>query len=96
MTKHLLAVLMDGITDTQMLLDYAEACEEQQGRERWFMQHAKQRLEMLRHDRDDVFDELGIERKSKDGDEIAAALMSYIDMSIERLGDKVCGAESVS
>lgn len=96
MTKHLLAVLMDGITDTQMLLDYAEACEEQQGRERWFMQHAKQRLEMLRHDRDDVFDELGIEHKSKDGDEIAAALMSYIDMSIERLSDKVSGAESAS
>ena len=96
MTKHLLAVLMDGITDTQMLLDYADACDGHPGRERWFKEHAKQRLEMLRHDRDDVFDELGIESKSKGGDEIAAALMSYIDMSIERLSDKVCGADSAS
>ena len=89
MTKHLLAVLMDGITDTQMLLDYADACEGQNGRERWFREHAEKRLEMLRHDRDDVFDELGIESKSKGGDEIAAALMCHIDMSIERLNDEV-------
>lgn len=89
MIKHLLAVLMDGITDTQMLLDYADACDGQPGRERWFEEHAEKRLEMLRRDRDDVFGELEIERKAKDGDEIAAALMCHIDMSIERLNDEV-------
>ena len=55
MIKHLLAVLMDGITDTQMLLDYADACDGQPGRERWFKEHAEKLLEMLRRDRDDVF-----------------------------------------
>lgn len=72
-----------------MLLDYADACDGQPGRERWFQKHAEKRLEMLRRDRDDVFGELEIERKAKDEDEIAAALMCHIGMSIERLNDEV-------
>ncbi len=89
MVKHMLAVLMDGITDSQMMLDYAEECREHPDHYRWFKQHAEKRLEMLKRDRDDVFGDLEIEKKAKNGDEIAAALMCHIDASIDKLSKEV-------
>ena len=92
MVKHLLSVLMDGITDTQMLMDYADACRETAPDVcRWFISHAEQRLEMLKRDRDDVFEKLEIGRKAKSGDEIAEALKCHIDTSIERLEKEMRG-----
>ena len=71
MVKDMLAVLMDGITDTQMLIDYADACRETAPDVcRWFIGHAEKRLEMLKCDWDDVFEKLEIDRKAKMGDEI--------------------------
>lgn len=89
MTKKMLSVLMDGINDTQMLMGYAKDCEEHPDYERWFKQHAEKRLDMLKRDRDDIFEDLDIERKSRDGDGIAAALMCYVDAEIAKLDKEV-------
>ncbi len=92
MIKDMLSVLMDGITDTQMLIDYADVCRETAPDVcRWFTSHAEQRLEMLKCDWDDVFEKLEIDRKVKTGDEIAEALKCHIDTSIEHLEKELRG-----
>lgn len=86
--KNLIAVLMDGITDAKMLLDYADAAEEER-LAMWFRTHAKRRISEVHQDREDVFDELDIEAKAKGGDKIAGAMKCHIDMQIKMLDDRI-------
>lgn len=89
MAKKMLSVLMDGINDTQLLHEYAKDCEDRPDYERWFHQRAEKRLDMLRRDRDDIFAELDIERRSRDGDGISEALMCYVDAEIAKLDKEI-------
>ena len=86
-TRMLLTVLMDGIKDAAMWMDYADKAKsaDRNDMEMWFRNHAKKRTESLKSDYDYIKDWLMFDDKIRSGDEIMAALKDYIDSQISDL-----------
>ena len=86
--KHMIQIVMDGIRDTDMLVDYAEEAREH-GHEKhamWFHSRAKERLATLRRDWAEVESELGLR---KHADELVRCMTHHIDKEIERVRELV-------
>ena len=86
-TKHLLAVLMDGIKDAGMWLEYSKEAESEdlQGRAEWFRDHAKKRIESLQSIYDYVESEIELDEKADAGDALACAFKDHICSQIKEL-----------
>ena len=86
--KHLIAVVMDGVKDTDMMAGYAETAR-QEGEEKlsaWFAQRAKERLAALRRDWGDVESELKLHDHD---DDLVEAMACHIDREIDRIRARV-------
>lgn len=89
MMKHLLAVVMDGLKDTDKMIGYAHKAMEHgadRGIINWFGSRAKTRLDMAERDWKDVHDEL---KKGKHDDELVEALECHVNHWMEDLKEKV-------
>lgn len=90
MVKDMLAVLMDGITDVDMMLGYAMDAKNE-GKDEcmtWFKNHAKARMDTLTNDYNYVSQKIGLSEKVKAGDEIAEALSSHLMRQMTELNRK--------
>lgn len=85
--RQMLGIVMDGIKDTEMFMDYADMAMEKGNEEfaMWFKQHAKSRMSMLEQDWDYVCNAIGMHERIREGDEIAHALKSHIMDQIQEL-----------
>lgn len=86
--KHMIALVMDGIRDTDMIAGYAETARSE-GEDKiagWFAQRAKERLAELRRDWTDVENTLGLHDHD---DDLVGAMSCHIRREIEHLRDKV-------
>lgn len=84
--KDLIGVVMDGITDTSMIAEYAESAREE-GEEKlagWFSMRAKERLAMVRRDWTEVEDVLKLKEH---GDELVQGMRCHIHKEIDRLAN---------
>jgi len=83
----MLNVLMDGIRDAGMMLDYAEEAYNADRVEcgNWFKTHARKRIDALDSDFDYVSEQIGLEEKAKAGDEIALSLRNHISGQLDDL-----------
>lgn len=86
--SDMLSVLMDGITDTGMMLDYAENAEHP-GREDWFMDHARKRYQMTLDDYNYVTDSIGLKERVADEDEVAVALCNHLKKQMLNLKNRL-------
>lgn len=85
LVRHMLKVVMDGITDTGMLAGYAEDAikhPEHKSAAEWFAARAKTRLAQLERDWKDVREEL---MEGKHDGELMDALECHINNSISGL-----------
>lgn len=90
MVKEMLSVLMDGIKDADMIMEYAEKAKAMEDDTyEWFMQHAKMRVESLSNDYRRINDEIFLEAKAADGDPIAEALKCHLKDQIMHLKNKL-------
>lgn len=80
-------MLMDGIKDANMMMDYAEDAMdmEQTSSAMWFKNHAKTRVDMVKSDYDYISREIGLTEKAKSGDAIADALVGHLEYQISEL-----------
>lgn len=83
----MLSVVMDGIADTEMILDYAD--ESEGNKMNWFMDRAKKRYQMTQEDYDYVMNSAGIKERASDGDEIAEALCDHLRKQMTRLSARM-------
>lgn len=85
MVKEMLEVLMDGIKDANMLLDYAaDAKVHNDSSYDWFKTHAKTRVDTVIDDYAKINNMIGLEQKAMAGDAIAESLKCYLkDQIIE-------------
>lgn len=87
--KDMLSVLMDGIKDAEMVMEYAATARTEAPEwMMWFKNHVKIRLDQLDSDYDYVCRAINLNEKSRSGDEIAEALKSHLEMQIEMLHKK--------
>jgi hypothetical protein len=89
MIKHMLAVVMDGIKDGEMLTGYAEEAKTH-GADKsvtsWFITRAQNRMSMAERDWHDVDDHLSKERHD---DEMLDALECHVNRSLANLRARV-------
>ena len=86
MVKEMLEVLMDGIKDANMLLDYAaHAKAHQDNSYEWFKQHAKVRVDSVVDDYNKINMAIGLDQKAMAGDQIAESLRCYLKDQITDL-----------
>lgn len=90
-TQMMLSVIMDGITDSGMLMDYATDAKWGNDEEayRWFKTKAKTRVEQSKADYDYVKAQVKLEDKVKAGDDIAIALHTYLQGAVAGLQDRL-------
>lgn len=90
MYKYMLSMLMDGIKDADMMIDYAEDAYsvENEKAAAWFKNHAKLRLDMLTSDYDYINREMGLTDKAREGDPLADALLSHLNYQMETLAKR--------
>lgn len=88
MVKEMLSVLMDGIKDSNMLMDYAEECDSQDVMI-WFINHTKKRIEELGTDYAFIKTQIGLDQRVREGDAIAEALESHIEHEMENLKERI-------
>lgn len=81
----MLAVVMDGIKDAEMLAGYAEQAEDRAVKN-WFATRAQNRASGAERDWKDVLDEL---KKTKHDEELLDALECHVSKSLERLEERV-------
>lgn len=89
MMKHMLAVVMDGIKDAEMMAGYAEEAKAHGGDHgvvTWFKTRAQNRYSMAERDWRDVDDEL---KTNKHDDEMLEALECHVNRSLHNLRDRV-------
>lgn len=89
--KNMFSVLMDAITDANMIADYSMEAR-QDGNDMWadwFKNHAMKRVAMVKDIYEDVNEELNMDRRIRDNDEIAYALDCYIKCQIDTLEKKM-------
>ena len=91
--KAMLSVLMDGIKDANMLLDYAKNAmtEGKTQAASWFKTHAKSRIDELDGVYNFVSDEIHLDEKVRQGDEVAMVLSEYINSQLDDL-DRRCSS----
>ena len=87
MLKHMLAVLMDGIKDCDMIMNYYDdsitnGMVEQAN---WFKDHAKARIDWIIKDYDYIAQNAGLMEKAKSGDEIADALVAHLNWQVAEM-----------
>lgn len=87
--QMMLSVVMDGIKDAEMIMDYAEAAKDNEEYYRWFKTKAKMRAEQTKADYDYVKTQIKLEDKVKAGDDIAVALHSYLHEAVMGLMDRI-------
>lgn len=87
MIKYMLSILMDGIKDAGMYMDYAEKAKHEDDAEymTWFKNHAKMRIDELARDYDYISNQIGLVEKVREGDEIAEALMSHLTYQMSEM-----------
>jgi hypothetical protein len=89
MMKHLLAVVMDGLKDTDKMVGYAHKAMEHKADKsiiNWFVTRAQNRLSMAERDWKDVDEEL---KKDKHDDELLDALECHVNHWMEDLRERV-------
>lgn len=89
MMKHMLAVVMDGIKDGEMMAGYAEEAKghhEDKGIVTWFTTRAQTRLSMAERDWHDVDEHI---RDEKHDDEMLEALECHVNRSLSNLRARV-------
>ena len=89
--KNMFSVLMDAITDANMIADYSMEAR-QDGNDMWadwFREHAMKRVQMVEDIYDDVSRELNMERRIRENDEIAYALDCYLKCQMDSLDKKM-------
>lgn len=84
MVREMLTVLMDGIKDSNMLIDYYEESNTQD-EETFFHNHAKKRAEEVMSDYTFIKTKIGLDQKAKEGDAIAEALDGHLIHEINNL-----------
>lgn len=86
----MLSVLMDGIKDANMLLDYADASynEDDNTAMQWFKSHAKERIDGVSKDYDYICSHIGLVEKARSGDEIADALISHLTYQMQEINKR--------
>lgn len=87
MVKCMLKVLMDGIKDAEMMIDYAYQAHDMENVEMktWFTNHAIKRTEMVESDFAFIKNKLGMAEKIRNGDVIAEALYDHLDDQVKSL-----------
>lgn len=88
MVKEMLFVFMDGLADSNKMLDYAEECESQEVMS-WFVNHSKKRMEELGTDYAYIRTQIGLDQRIREGDAIAEALESHMDKELEKLKERI-------
>lgn len=88
MVKYMLNVLMDGIKDANMLMDYATECDDDSKTMMWFKNHAKARLDMVTSDYNYINESLGLQEKARSGDEMADALVGHLNYEMRELNNR--------
>lgn len=88
MIKYMLTVLMDGIKDANMMMDYATECSDDPKAMTWFKNHAKSRLDMVTSDFNYINESVGLSEKARSGDEMADALMSHLQYEMRELNNR--------
>lgn len=85
--KEMLIVVMDGIKDATMLLDYADNARGKGNEDvhNWFKQKAKLRIDTVKSDWQYVYRATNMMSKIKDGDELAYALNWHINEQISSI-----------
>lgn len=89
MMKHMLAVVMDGIKDAEMLTGYAEEAKDHgkdHGEMAWFKTRAQNRYAMAERDWHDVDEEL---KADKHDEEMLEALECHVNRSMAALRARV-------
>jgi hypothetical protein len=89
MMKHMLAVVMDGIKDAEMIAGYAEEAHAHgadHGVVNWFKTHAQNRYSMAERDWRDVDDEL---KTTKRDDDLIDALECHVNRALANLRARV-------
>lgn len=89
MTKHLLAVVMDGVKDAEMIAGYAEEAKKHgadHGIVTWFTVRAQNRLSMAEKDWRDVCEQL---KAGKHDDDLLEALECHVNRSLINLRARV-------
>ena len=88
MIKNAIAMLMDGITDVNMMIDYmydAETPEE----ESWIRKHIDSRMEWIWKDYEYVCMRLELKEKARGGDIMAEAFKSHLDHEMSELKRRI-------
>lgn len=89
MMKHMLAVVMDGIKDAEMMAGYAEEAKAHgadHGVVNWFKTRAQTRYSMAERDWHDVDDEL---KGAKKDDDLMDALECHVNRTLANLRVRV-------
>lgn len=84
MLKQMLAVVMDGVKDTNMMADYAKEAYKhgEASAAAWFKSHAQNRFAALERDWRDVCEEM---RRKHKPDDVLDALTDYVDGVVTEL-----------
>lgn len=85
---NLLKVVMDGINDVDMILNYAEETDADVHKD-WFKSHARKRLDSAIQDFDWVANTTGLNDRVARQDEIAIALYEHIEKELMRLKNRM-------
>lgn len=90
MLKEMLSVLMDGINDAGMIMDYAERAKAMDDDTfPWFLEHARMRVDLLWDDYKRINQEVSLEAKAAEGDMIAEALKCHLKDQIMHLKNRM-------
>lgn len=85
--KHMIAVVMDDIRDTDMIAGYAEEAKAaDDGHANWFAMRAKERLNTLRRDWSEVDAELHLHNHD---DDLVNAMACHIGGELDRIKARV-------
>lgn len=89
--RNMFNVLMDAITDANMLVEYAETAKGEGNNQwaEWFKQHAMKRVQMLSDIYNYVKQQLDMESRMAEDDDIAYALDCYIHSQMDLLNKKM-------
>lgn len=87
----MLSVLMDGIKDAGMLIDYAKSAmaDGKSQAYNWFKSKAKARIDELDGVYNFISEEIHMEEKMRQGDEIAIVLSEYINCQLDELDRRI-------
>lgn len=88
MVRELLSIVMDGINDTNMLLDYYEETDDPE-MVNFYFNHAKKRYDEIIADFSFVKSHIGLEQKVREGDAIAEALHGHLQHEIMRIKNRM-------